>query len=73
MKRKLRGVFLVICMMAMLTLPSFAYIDPSVATFSIQIIAGAVITIGAAVGIFWRRAKKKVSKKLGIDENAHKE
>ena len=50
-----------------------AYIDPSVATDLIQAIAGVVIAVGAAVGIYWRKAKKKVSNTLGIDENRNKE
>lgn len=49
------------------------YIDPSVMTYAIQAIAGVVIAIGAAVGIYWRKAKKKVNEKLGIDENKNKE
>ena len=35
--------------------------------------AGAAIAIGAAVGIYWRKAKRKINDKLGIDENAKKE
>lgn len=50
-----------------------AYIDPSVMTYLIQAIAGVVIAVGAAVGIYFRRAKKKLNDKLGIDENAGKE
>ena len=50
-----------------------AYIDPSVTTYLIQAIAGVVIAIGAVVGIYFRRAKKKMSEKLGIDENRNKE
>jgi hypothetical protein len=50
-----------------------AYIDPSVATYAIQAVAGIIIAVGAAVGIYFRRAKKKVSEKLGIDENKNKE
>lgn len=49
------------------------YIDPSVMTYAIQVVAGVVIAIGAVVGIYWRKAKKKVQNKLGIDENAKKE
>ena len=49
------------------------YIDPSVMTYAIQAIAGIAIAVGAAIGIFWRKAKKKVSNKLGIDENKNKE
>ena len=49
------------------------YIDPSVMTYAIQAIAGIVIAVGATVGIIWRKSKKKVSSKLGIDENKNKE
>ena len=50
-----------------------AYIDPSVMTYLIQEVAGIVVAVGAVVGIYWRKAKKKVSEKLGVDENANKE
>lgn len=50
-----------------------AYIDPSVATYLIQAIAGVVIAVGAAVGIYFRRARKKINDRLGIDENHNKE
>ncbi len=50
-----------------------AYIDPSVMTYLIQAVAGIVIAIGAVVGLYFRRAKKKVQDKLGIDENRNKE
>ena len=50
-----------------------AYIDPSVMTYVIQAVTGIAIAIGAFVGIYWRRAKKKISKKLNIDENRNKE
>lgn len=49
------------------------YIDPSVMTYAIQAIAGIVIAVGAVAGIYWRKAKKKLNDKLGIDENAKKE
>ncbi len=45
-----------------------AYIDPSVMTYIIQAVAGVVIAIGAGIGIYWRKAKKKVQDKLGIEE-----
>ena len=50
-----------------------AYIDPSVVTYVIQAAAGIVIAVGAAVGIYWRKAKRKLNDKLGIDENKNKE
>lgn len=50
-----------------------AYIDPSVMTYLIQAVAGVGIAGGAAAGIYWRKAKKKINNKLGIDENRNKE
>lgn len=45
-----------------------AYVDPSVMTYMIQVVAGVVVAVGAVVGIYWRKAKKKVQDKLGIEE-----
>lgn len=53
--------------------PVTLYIDPSVVTYLIQAVAGVIIAVGAAVGIYFRKAKKKVNDKLGIDENKNKE
>ncbi len=50
-----------------------SYIDPSVMTYVIQAVAGVIIAIGAAVGIYFRKAKKKINDKLGVDENKNKE
>lgn len=52
---------------------AFGYIDPSVMTYAIQAIAGVIIAAGAGLAIYFRKAKKKVQDKLGIDENANKE
>lgn len=54
-------------------LQTFAYIDPSVMTYAIQAGAGIVIALGAFIGIYWRKAKKKASKKFKLDENKNKE
>ena len=51
----------------------FGYIDPSVMTYAIQAGAGIVIAVGAFVGLYFRKKKKKVNKKLGVDENKNKE
>ena len=59
--------------MIMFTNMVSGYLDPSVMTYAIQAIAGVVIAIGAVAGIYWRKAKKKASDKLGIDENKNKE
>lgn len=49
------------------------YVDPSVMTYAIQAIAGVVIAVGAIVALAWRKAKKKVSEKLNIEERSVKE
>ena len=53
--------------------PILAYVDPSVMTYTIQAIAGAVIALGAVIGVTWRVMKKKTQKVLKIDENQKKE
>ena len=53
--------------------PNFLYVDPSVVTYGIQAIAGIAIAVGAVVAIAWRKAKKKVSEKLNLEEHSKKE
>ena len=65
--------FTALCAMLFFGVNGEAYIDPSVMTYMIQAIAGLVIAIGAAVGIYFRRAKKKLNETLNIDENRNKE
>ena len=50
-----------------------AYIDPSVMSYVIQAVAGIVVALGAGLGLYIRKVKKKVNDKLGIDENRNKE
>lgn len=69
----LSSLFFVIGFAVAFSINVSAYIDPSVMTYAIQAIAGIAIAIGAAVGIYFRKVKKKVSDKLGIDENRNKE
>lgn len=77
MKRGILNIFgvgyLCLCGMLLFGINSQAYIDPSAVTYAIQAVAGIVIALGAAVGIYFRRAKKKLNDKLGIDENKNKE
>lgn len=73
MKKLLGRLYFVICFVLILSLSASAYLDPSVMTYAIQIIAGIAVAVGAVVGIYWRKAKKKVQDKLGIDENSKKE
>ena len=60
-------------MFTLLNLNVAAYIDPSDMTYAIQAIAGVIIAVGAFLGIYLRKAKKKLNNKLGIDENRNKE
>lgn len=65
-------MFLIGGTMVALSTEASAYLDPSVMTYTIQVVAGIVVAVGAGIGVYWRRAKKKVQDKLGIDENAKK-
>ena len=47
---------------------ALAYIDPSAMTYLIQIVAGVVIAAGAAVGFYWRRIKRAISKRKNKEE-----
>lgn len=73
MKKFFTVFWLSLCLMTLFPVHAYAYLDPSVMTYTVQIVAGVVIAAGAVIGILWRRAKKKVQDKLGIDENAKKE
>ena len=74
--KKSERLFLILTMILSLNIAfmahAFAYVDPSVTTYAIQAIVGVVVAVGAVAAIWWRKAKKKVSDKLGIDENAKK-
>lgn len=67
------AMYVCVCGMLLCGVTAEAYVDPSVMTYLIQAIAGVIIAIGAAIGIYFRRAKKKINDKLGIDENRNKE
>lgn len=73
MRKVLTKVFFAVALMLTFSTTAFAYLDPSVMTYTIQVVAGVVVAVSAVIGIYWRKAKKKVQNKLGIDENAHKE
>jgi hypothetical protein len=72
---RLSAMTLFTCVAAMLFfgINGSAYIDPSVMTYLIQAIAGIVIAVGAGLGIYFRRAKRKINEKLNIEENRNKE
>ena len=39
---------------------SLLYIDPSAMTYAIQVITGIVVALGAGLGIFFRKIKRKM-------------
>lgn len=72
--KKLGIVALVTAYLMIFTMPAaHAYIDPSATTYLIQAIAGIVIAVGSVAVIFWRRAKKRLKDKVGIDFDKNKE
>ena len=73
MKTVVMACFVGVCSMLMFGLNANAYIDPSVMTYMIQVVAGIVVAGGAVAGVYIRKAKKKMNEKLGIDENKNKE
>ena len=66
-------IFTFIVAIQVLRINAYAYIDPSITTYTIQAVAGVVIAIGAVAGIYFRKAKRKINKTLNIDENKNKE
>lgn len=77
MKKSLKrnGTILLLAVyLIIFTMPAaHAYIDPSATTYLIQAIAGIVIAVGSVGIIMWRRTKKKLKDKVGIDFDKNKE
>lgn len=57
---------------ASLATPAFAYVDPSVMTYTIQALAGVAVALSAVIGVAWRRLRRVVLKFLKVDESAGK-
>ena len=70
---RVEKLYFAACFIAMFVMPANAYIDPSVATYAVQAIAGVAVAVGAVAGIMIRKIKRTLQDKLGIDENANKE
>lgn len=51
---------------------AFAYVDPSVMTYTIQAVAGVAVALSAVAGVVFRRTRRKLYQLLKIDENAGK-
>ena len=52
--------------------PAFAYVDPSVVTYTIQALAAVAVALSAVAGVAFRRSRGVLFKLLGIDEDADK-
>ena len=42
--------------------PASAYIDPATTSYVLELVVGAVVVGGAALGYYWRKIKNKVNK-----------
>ncbi len=73
MMKKMMLCFLTLCTAVLFQMSAFAYIDPSVVSGLVTAVAGVLVACSAAFFVIWRRVRSKVSKTLGIDENAGKE
>ena len=60
-------LYCVFCMVMTPTQAS-AYIDPSTTTMIIQAAIGLVVALAAGFTIYWRKAKKKITKAGGREE-----
>ena len=65
----------VICLVLNAGMPktAYAYVDPSVMTYTIQALAGVAVALSAVAGVAFRRSRRALFKLLKIDENANKE
>lgn len=66
-------IYFLVAFVMLLAAPAYAYIDPSVVSYGAYAIGAVAVAVGTVAGVLWRKAKKKVQDKLGIDENAKKE
>lgn len=77
MKKILKFVGLILAVMvyknAFFPTVAYAYIDPSTTTYLIQAVAGIAVAVGSFVVIYWRRAKKRINEKLGVNLDKNKE
>ncbi|WP_052241463.1 sulfatase-like hydrolase/transferase [Berryella intestinalis] len=55
------------------TQPAWAYVDPSVMTYTIQALAGVAVALSTVMGVLMRRTRKKLLRALNVDENRNKE
>ena len=51
-----------------LATPAYAYVDPSVMTYTIQALAGVAVALSAVLGVAWRRLRRVLLRLLGMSE-----
>lgn len=61
------------CVALSLSQRAYAYVDPSVMTYTIQALAGVGVALSTVLGVALRKTRKKLFALFGIDENAKKE
>ncbi len=62
------AVLIVACLVS-IALPqaAWAYVDPSVMTYTIQALAGVAVALSAVAGVVFRRTRRALMKRFGID------
>ena len=50
--------------------PAYAYVDPSVMTYTIQALAAVAVALSAVLGVAFRRTRRALMRLLHIDEDA---
>ena len=69
------GVWALVCAVALNVVfadRAWAYVDPSVMTYTIQALAGVAVALSAVAGVAFRRGRKLLYELLDIDEDARK-
>lgn len=68
MKKVIRFLYLFICFSIILTIPAYAYIDPSAVTYTAQAIAAVVVALGALITVFRHKIAALFKKNRGESE-----
>ena len=66
------AVLLAIAFLCIFARPAYAYVDPSVMTYTIQALAAVAVALSAVLGVAFRRSRKVLFRIFHIDENATK-
>jgi hypothetical protein len=58
------------CLLTAMAAPAYAYVDPSVMTYTIQALAAVAVALSAVLGVAFRRTRRVLMRLLHIDEDA---